>query len=265
MTRAWGFWHLWVISSLICSKRGTSQISGIGKGWREVPVITDDWSISNLSQLLHRRVKLVLICCLKYYVTSKQSILTRMDQEHPFPALLWNNKTLFFTTRTTFSVPSQQRFQMNWEEGRADMNCSIHLNWLVDDLLCNLPILETKVWKSEVKLTEWEVYVHVWEEKGLICLHGEGNGGWQAASLNLHLFLFYSTCNWVTKVATISRTSTTLKTGHNTACHTQTNELWEISGFWDSCTDKHHLPQVPLIMALWWNQPSSSLCPYEPD
>lgn len=145
------------------------------------------------------------------------------------------------------------------------MNCSIHLNWLVNDLTYNIPTPEAKVWKIEQRKTYWVGGV-------CACIRGDRfdffawGGKWRlVSSLNLHLFLSYSTCSRVTKVATISRTSTTLKAGHNPACRTQTNELWEISGFWDSCTDKHHLPQVPLIMAQWWNQPSSSLYPYEPD
>lgn len=92
-----------------------------------------------------------------------------------------------------------------------------------------------------------------------VCLHTDTFWGWEADTLFLSLFLFYSTCSRITKVLRISRTSTTPNPSQNLACHTHTNELSEINGFGDSCVDKHNLLQVPVITARWWTQPSSSL------
>lgn len=92
-----------------------------------------------------------------------------------------------------------------------------------------------------------------------VCLHRHMSWGWETRILFLSLFLFYSTCSRITKILRIFRTSTTPNPGENLACHTHTNELSEINGFGDSCVDKHNLPQVLLIMAWGWTQPSSSL------
>lgn len=71
------------------------------------------------------------------------------------------------------------------------------------------------------------------------CLHRDTFWGWETDTIFLSLF--------ITKILRISRTSTTPNPGENPACHTHTNELSEISGFRDSCVDKHNLPQAPLI------------------
>lgn len=92
-----------------------------------------------------------------------------------------------------------------------------------------------------------------------VCLHIDTFWGWEADTSFLSLFLFYSTCSRITKVLRISRTSTTPNPSQNLACDTHTNKLSEINGFGDSCVDKHNLLQVPVIMAQWWTQPSSSL------
>lgn len=92
-----------------------------------------------------------------------------------------------------------------------------------------------------------------------VCLHRDTSWGWETDTLFLSLCLFYSARSRITKILSISRTSTTPNPVENLACHTHTNDLSEINGFGNSCVDKHNLPQVPLITAWWWAQPPSSL------